>query len=461
MTAISQLVSKQKQFFQTNKTLDVKWRKANLIKLKNEIIKKESLIYEALKKDLNKSEFESYACEVAMVITELSHMIKHIDKYSKRQYVKTPVVHFYSRSYIYQNPFGNVLIISPWNYPFMLSISPLIGAIAAGNTCILKPSAYSENTSNAIKEILNIFEDEYIAVVTGGREENKALLDEKFDFIFFTGSSTVGKLVAQKASNNLTPYILELGGKSPCFVTKDAKLDLAAKRIAWGKTLNSGQTCVAPDYILVEESVKDELIKGLEKYIAKFVTKNSENNSEYTKIVNKNHFNRLCDLIKEEGLVPQCNETTNQIAPIIIANATFDSPCMREELFGPIIPIISYKNIEEAFEKVNSLPRPLASYLFTSSKAVEAKFTSSLYFGGGCINDTIIHLANPEIPFNGVGNSGMGRYHGKDSYFSFSSPKSILKKSTLFDINIRYAPAGNKLKLLKFMFKYFGNFNLK
>lgn len=455
MANIKDIVQNQRDFFSTHQTLDIAFRKSQLKLLQDSIIKNEDKILDALKQDLNKPNFEAYETELGIVYEELSYALKNIDKWTKPSHRKTPLMHFHAVSRIQYDPFGCVLIMSPWNYPFQLAFIPLIGAIAAGNCVTVKPSNYSAATSRVIKEILSVFPAEYISVVEGGRAANTELLDQKFDFIFFTGSPRVGKLVMEKASSHLTPVILELGGKSPCIVDENYNIDLAAKRIAWGKCLNSGQTCVAPDYILVHKSVKTQFISSLIKHINKFYGTDPENNKEYPKIINEQHFNRLVNLIENAGEVigGKYNAETHQIAPAIIDNCTWDSKVMQEEIFGPIFPVIEFDNIKDIAKQINSRPKPLALYLFTNSKAAENYITNHVFYGGGCINDTIVHLANINLPFGGVGNSGMGNYHGKKSFEAFSHSKSILKKCSWIDVPFRYAPYKNKIKLLRLIMR--------
>ncbi len=461
MNNIQTIIQKQRSYFESKQTLDISFRKDALVRLYKNIKKYEGDIFYALKMDLNKSEFEAYATEIGMVYEEIKYMIKHLLALAKPKRKKTPLMHFPSKSYTYKDPFGCVLIMSPWNYPFQLALSPLVGAIAAGNCVIIKPSNYSPTTSIIISRILNIFKDEYICVIEGGRDVNAKLLDEKFDYIFFTGSTTVGKLVMEKASKHLTPITLELGGKSPCIVDKTANIDLAAKCIVWGKLLNAGQTCVAPDYILVDKSIKALLVAAIKKYINQFYGDFPENNNEYPKIINRHHFDRLCKLITSASSTTSNNSTEQfrfdekalRIAPAILENTNWDSEIMQEEIFGPILPIISFNNIDDVISKINSRDKPLALYLFTTSKEIENKVLKFAFYGGGCINDTIIHVGNNNIAFGGVGASGMGKYHGSESFYLFSHTKSIMKKSNLIDINIRYAPYKNKIKILRKILK--------
>lgn len=454
MKDIKEIVKLQKDYYLSGKTLELTFRLNALKKLQAAIKEHENDVFEALKKDLNKAPFESYASEIGLVYTELKDAIHNLYRWNRKKRVRTPIVHFKSTSYIVSEPYGVALIMSPWNYPFQLTIAPLIGAIAGGNCNVIKPSAYSPATSAIIAKIIReSFPEKYIAVIEGGREANQELLKEKFDYIFFTGSVSVGKLVMESASKHLTPVTLELGGKSPCIVAKDADIDLSAKRIIWGKTLNSGQTCVCPDYLLVHRDVKQELINAMKKYITRFYGEEPCRNKEFPRIVNEKHFNRLKNLIDGSEIIcgGDSNEATLQISPTLLDHVTWNDPVMQEEIFGPILPILEYEDIEEVITMVNSHPKPLALYLFTRSKELEDRIVKCVPFGGGCINDTLVHLATSYMPFGGVGDSGMGGYHGKWSFDTFTHKKSILKKSNMLDINIRYAPYKDKLKLLKKM----------
>lgn len=440
---IQNLVRKQRAYFHSGATLPVANRKAALEKLKRSIQKHETEIALALRADLGKSGFESYMCETGMVLSEISYMLKHIQAYAKEKTVWTPLAQFCSRSYKKPSPYGVVLIMSPWNYPFMLTLDPLVDALAAGNTAIVKPSAYSPKTSEIIETIIKeCFSESYVSVVSGGRKENQALLQEHFDYIFFTGSQTVGKEVMKKASEYLTPVTLELGGKSPCIVTKDANLKLAAKRIAFGKYLNCGQTCVAPDYIYCERSVKDAFIKEVKKQIIRQYSKEPLKNTAYGKIINEKHFDRLCGLIDEKKVVHggKNQKENRQIEPTVLDGVSFADPVMQEEIFGPIMPILVFDSIDEVIKNLHSMPSPLALYIFTSSKQTADKVLSNVSFGGGCVNDTIIHLATSEMGFGGVGASGMGSYHGKVGFDTFSHYKSIVDKKTWLDLPMRYQP---------------------
>lgn len=452
---IGEIVSRQREYFYTDVTKSVSFREAALKKLQSAISRDEGKILDALKKDLNKSPFEGYMTEVGMVLDELRFVIKNIRGWAKNKAAHTPLAQFHAKSFAVPEPYGIALIISPWNYPFQLCIEPLVGAIAAGNCIVIKPSAYATNTSRAVAELISsCFEPEYIAVIEGGREQNTELLKQRFDYIFFTGSVEVGKLVMESASRNLTPVSLELGGKSPCIVDQTADLKCAARRLAFGKYLNAGQTCVAPDYLLIHRSIKDEFVGHLKTAVKEFFP-----NGDYANmpvIINDKHFNRLLGLIKDEKVLLGgiSNSKTRFIEPTILDDITFDSPVMQEEIFGPILPVIVFDTIDQAITSVSERPKPLALYLFTSDKATEQRVLKCLSFGGGCINDTIIHLATPHMGFGGVGNSGMGSYHGKFSFDTFTHYKSIVKKHTWIDLPMRYHPyTKSNFKLLRFFLK--------
>lgn len=456
MFEVKKLLENQKKFFVTGKTKEVSFRINQLKLLYNVICKYEREIIEALRLDLNKSSFEAYETEVGIVLEEIKYTIKHVSNWAKPKHVKTPMMHFLSSSYVYSEAYGSVLIMSPWNYPFQLAMVPLIGAIAAGNCSIVKPSEYSFHTSEIMQTILTeIYEDSFVAIVRGGREANKTLLEEKFDYIFFTGSPQVGRFVMESAAKHLTPVTLELGGKSPCIVDETAKVKLAAKRIVWGKFLNAGQTCVAPDYLLVHKSIKEELILEMNNYIKVFYGESPVTNGDYPKIINQKHFERIIGLMESGCIVTggQTNEVTRQIAPTLLDNVTWESAIMKEEIFGPLLPIIEFENLEDVFMILSTQPKPLAFYYFTTSKQNENYAIHNASFGGGCINDTIIHLSNPNLLFGGVGESGMGQYHGKGSFDTFTHQKSMMKKSNLIDIYLRYPPFKEHLKLLKKIMK--------
>ena len=440
---INSLVTRQRKYFQTGATLPVSVRITALRGLYTAIVKYENEIHDALKKDLGKSGFESYMCETGLVLEEISYMLKHIRRFAGEKRVRTPLSQFHSRSFKKPSPYGVTLIMSPWNYPFMLTLSPLVDALAAGNTAVVKPSAYSPNTSEILRKILSqCFDPQYVAVVTGGRAENTCLLREHFDYIFFTGSQTVGKEVMRNAAEYLTPVTLELGGKSPCIVDQTADIRLAARRIVFGKYLNCGQTCVAPDYIYCHRSVKDSLVKEIQRQIQLQYGEEPLHNPDYGKIINKKHFDRILGLIEEKKIVHGGNSDrdTLRIEPTVLDNVTFADPVMQEEIFGPLMPVLVFDNLDEAITRINAMPHPLALYFFTSDKAAAKDVTSRCGFGGGCINDTIIHLATTEMGFGGFGESGMGAYHGKTGFDTFSHYKSIVDKKTWIDLPMRYQP---------------------
>lgn len=450
---IKQLVANQRIYFSTHKTYDVNYRIVMLKKLYQAIKNHENDICNALKIDLGKSETESYMCEIGMTLSELSYQIKHIKKWSKNKTVPTGLANFPAKSFTVQEPYGCVLVMAPWNYPFMLSMEPMIGALAAGNCCVVKPSAYSPATSAILKLLIEeVFPPEYVAVVEGGRSENTELLNTRFDYIFFTGGVSVGKLVMEKAAANLTPITLELGGKSPCIIDDSCNLKLAATRLVFGKYLNCGQTCVAPDYVMVDEKIKDQFVEQIKIQIQKMYGANPLTNPSYGKIINRKHFDRILGLIDKSKLVygGKSNPNTLQIEPTVLDHVTPEDAIMQEEIFGPILPILTYKTIDEAEKFVTDREKPLALYIFTQKKEVENRFLKYVPFGGGCVNDTIVHLATSEMGFGGVGNSGMGSYHGKKSFDTFSHEKSILKKYGWLDLPMRYQPYQTLyLKLIK------------
>lgn len=441
--SIQELIRKQREYFYTDATLDVNFRINSLKKIQTAIQTHQEQINAALKADLGKSSFESYMCESGLVLNEITYMLKHIRSLAKEKTVPTPLAQFHSRSYMKPSPYGVVLIMSPWNYPFLLTFDPLVEALAAGNTVVLKPSAYSPATSRIICEIVReCFPEQYVAVVTGGREENACLLQEHFDYIFFTGSQSVGKEVMRQASAHLTPVTLELGGKSPCIVDKSANLKLAARRIVFGKYLNCGQTCVAPDYVFCHQDIKDDLLKQIQKQIRKQFGKSPLDNKNYGKIINEKHFSRILNLIDSSKVVTGGNIRleTLQIEPTVMDHVTFEDAVMQEEIFGPVMPLLTFTSMDEVIHKVNSMAHPLALYIFAQDKAIINKVTSECGFGGGCVNDVIIHLATSEMPFGGFGESGMGSYHGKKGFETFSHYKSIVDKKTWIDLPMRYQP---------------------
>jgi len=453
---IQKLLDKQRDFFRSGKTKDLKFRKDSLRRLRNEILKREKDIYKALDEDLRKPEFEVYGSEIYIVLEELSLMLKKLKKWSKPKRIRTNLLNFPSNNRIYRQPYGNCLIISPWNYPLHLSFSPLIGAISAGNTVILKPSELSSNTSKLIFEISDsCFEDEHVAVVEGDAEIATMLLKQKWDYIFYTGSVTKGKIVAKMAAESLTPVTLELGGKNPCIVEKTANLNIAARRIVWGKFLNGGQSCVAPDYVIIHESLKESFINLFKIEINKAYGEDVKSSSDLTRIINRETFNRLLTLIKDEKILcgGEADENDLYIEPCLIDSPSMDSKLMKDEIFGPILPLLTYNNESEINNIISSFERPLSLYIFSSDKSFINRSISKYSFGGGAINDTVIQYINNKLPFGGIGNSGYGAYHGKYTFDTFSHSKSITRKFGWLDIPLKYAPYGNKINILKKILK--------
>lgn len=453
--SIHSTVIRQRAYFRSGATLPLRARKKALNALLKEVTLREGALLAALRKDLGKAAFEGYMTEVGLVKDELRFHLRHLEQWAKDKSVHTPLAQFPSRSWTHAEPYGVTLIMSPWNYPVLLSLAPLIGALSAGNCAVLKPSAYTPASSHALAELVAAsLPPELVTVVEGGREENTALLEEHFDYIFFTGSPEVGRFVMEKAARHLTPVTLELGGKSPCIVTPSADLKMAARRIIFGKLINAGQTCVAPDYILVHESVKDRLVTLLKQEITRFLGEEPLDNPDFPRIVNQKHFDRLTNLLKNCNILFGGASRDGHITPTLVDGADGASPVMQEEIFGPILPIRSYRDLDEVIDFVQDRPKPLALYLFTRSKQTEKTILSRLSFGGGCVNDTIVHLATPHLPFGGVGQSGMGSYHGKASFDTFSHTKSILKKANWLDLPIRYHPyTSSKQKIVRLLLK--------
>lgn len=442
-TEIRGILTRQQEYFQTGATLPVEKRIAALKNLQAAIRAREDEINAALHADLGKSAFEGYMCEVGLTLSELSYMLSHTRRFAREHRVRTPLAQYVSRSYQKPSPRGNVLIMSPWNYPFLLTMDPLIDAIAAGNTAVVKPSAYSPASSAVIAELIaDCFLPEYVSVVTGGREDNACLLEQKFEYIFFTGSQAVGKEVLRHAAEHLTPVALELGGKSPCIVDETAKLPLAARRIVFGKYLNCGQTCVAPDYILCHSSVKAQLVAELKKQITAQFGPEPLENPNYGKIINEKHFDRIRGLIDEQKVVHggEIRPETLQIAPTVMDNVTWADAVMGEEIFGPVLPILTFDSMEEIYALLADKPKPLALYLFSEDRSRVREVTARCAFGGGCVNDVVIHLATSAMGFGGTGESGMGAYHGKAGFDAFSHTKSIVDKKTWIDLPMRYQP---------------------
>lgn len=442
---IDSIVSAQHNYFHTDVTKDVSFRHDALKNLLNAIKENESAIYTALQKDLGKSETESYMTEVGLVVSAIHNALSHLDKWSRPVRCKTPLTHFPAKSYIYKEPYGVVLIMSPWNYPFFLTMSPLIGAIAAGNCAVIKTSRSSVHTSEIIYTILNnTFSSNYIRVLDT-QSDYSEILSCRFDYIFFTGSERVGRIVMRHASENLTPVTLELGGKSPCIIDRSANLKLAAKRIAWGKILNAGQTCVAPDYVVIPSDMKDKFISYLQEYFHQFLK--SSSNEDYARIINLHHFIRLKNLINKTSSVlgGKMDEKTFHIEPAVFTEASFNDDIMKSEIFGPILPIIEYDDLDTVLDIIKRRPKPLACYIFGRNREFQRKVNSTLSFGGGCINDTVMHVANEHLPFGGIGSSGMGNYHGRHSFDTFSHEKSLLVNGFI-DFPFRYPPYSDKKK---------------
>ena len=445
---IRSLLEKQRSFYRTGGTIPVSFRIEQLKKLYAAVKKHENEIHDALKSDLGKSNYESFMCESGLVLSEISFMIRHTRRFAGRKTVDTPLAQFASHSYKQPVPYGNTLIMSPWNYPFLLTMDPLADAIAAGNTAIVKPSAYSPATSEVIQRIIHeCFPPEYVAVVTGGRAENAALLDQKFDFVFFTGSQAVGREVLRRTAEHLTPAVLELGGKSPCIVDGDADIPLAARRIVFGKFLNCGQTCVAPDYILCHSSVKDAFVSEVISQIRKQYGDKPLDNPDYGKIINEKHFHRLCGLIDPKKVVAggETDPHKCRIAPTVMDNVTRDDPVMGEEIFGPVMPILTFDSFETLVDELKDGDKPLVLYLFSHNRRHIRRVTTELSYGGGCVNDVVIHLATSAMGFGGVGESGMGSYHGEEGFRAFSHTKSIVDKKTWMDLPMRYQPYQSRL----------------
>lgn len=454
---IKDILQQQNHFFSSGKTIPAEFRLKQLESLKEAMIRHEADLAAALKEDLGKSRMESYMCEIGLTLSELTWMQKHLRSLMRSKRVSTPAAQFAAKSFRSPSPYGTVLIMSPWNYPVLLTLDPLIDAIAAGNTAVVKPSAYAPCTFDVMKTMIEeCFPAHYVAVVDGGRAENQALLQQRFDMIFFTGGKTVGREVLRHAAEYLTPVTLELGGKSPCIVDSTAKIRLAAKRIVFGKYLNCGQTCVAPDYILCDKRIRDELITAILAEIEKQFGKEPLKNPNYGKIINEKHFERILGLINGEKLVygGQSEPESLRIAPTVLNNITWDDAVMGEEIFGPLLPILTFDTLDEALDTVEAHPHPLALYFFSEDKAAQKKVLDTCRFGGGCINDTIIHLATSDMPFGGVGESGMGSYHGKVGFETFSHYRSIVDKKTWMDLPIRYQKyTGLKEKMMRMFLK--------
>ena len=459
MNTIPDIISSQREFFKSQKTKDLDYRLSLLRALKVEILANEQAVIGALNKDFKKSEFEGYLSEFGIVISELNFAIKNLKRWAKPKRIKSSLLTFPSKDYLYPEPFGTALIIAPWNYPFLLAIEPLIMAIAAGNTVVIKPSELTENTSKLITRIIkNVFPETIATSIQGGVEISTELLAQKWDYIFFTGSTHVGKIVAQAAAKHLTPVVLELGGKSPCIIDDSVNLKLVARRLVWGKLLNGGQTCIAPDYVIAKSNIKEDLIAVLKTEINKQYGENPENSLDFPRIVNKNNTKRLETLLQDSNIVfgGKINVNECYISPTLVDQPSLNSQLMQEEIFGPILPILTYNTEEDIEHIIWNLEKPLSLYVF-SNKTSFIKSTIEKYsFGGGVINDLLIHFGNHRLPFGGVGASGMGKYHGKHGFNTFSNTKPIVKRGNWFDPSFRYAPYKGKMSLLKLVFKYFG-----
>ena len=454
----SNYIENQENYFRNGNTLPIGKRKKLLKNLKEEILTNEDKIFKALNNDLKKCNYETYLSEIGILITEIDLFLKNIEKWAKPKRVKSSLLSFPSSDYIYSEPYGKVLVISPWNYPFQLAILPVLSAVAAGNTVVLKPSEHAPHTSKLVKEILeSVFEKSHVLVIEGAAETASKLLEYRWDYIFFTGSVRIGKIVAAAAAKHLTPTTLELGGKNPCIIDDTIDLRLASRRIVWGKFINAGQTCIAPDFLIVKRNIKDKLITHLSEEIEKAYGKNPKQSEDYPRIVNKTNLSRLSNMIKDTKILfgGEYDIETRYFSPTIIDEPRIDSPIMDEEIFGPILPIISYDKENQIEELISKYEKPLALYVFSSNKKFSEKIIRKYSFGGGAINDTIIQVGNPNLPFGGVGHSGIGKYHGKTSFDQLSHKKAIVKKGNWLDIKIRYAPYKGKLGYVKKFFKLF------
>ena len=455
---LDRLLEKQREFFHTSTTLDVDFRIKQLKLLKSLIKTNEDRFIKALKEDSGKSEFEAYATEIGLVYDSISNMTKRLPKWSKRQKVPVPFTQFASKAYICKEPYGSVLIIGPFNYPFQLLIEPLVGAIAAGNCAVLKPSENAPAISSLVSELIgNNFPSNYISVIEGGLEETSLLINARFDYMFFTGSVKVGKIVMEAAGRNLIPVTLELGGKSPCIIDESANLKLAAKRVAWGKFMNAGQTCIAPDYLYVHKNVMEGFVSLLKDTIVEFYGKDIQVSRDFGRIVNEGHARRLADIIEQDKQKiiygGEYNIAEKYIAPTIFSNVTYDDAAMQDELFGPLVPIMEYESLGTIIDEINNHPKPLALYIFSENRNVIDNLVKRVSFGGGCVNDTISHVATNSLPFGGVGNSGIGAYHGKYSFDTFSHSKSILEKPTWFEHGLTFPPYKSRVKMIRRLLK--------
>jgi len=453
VTAISaaELVAAQRAYFESGATRSVDFRLQQLANFKKAILDHEGGIYEALKRDFNKPVFETYTSEIGLVLEEIGVMQKNLKSWATPEFVSTAIGNFPARSYIYPDPYGVTLVIGAWNYPFQLTLLPVVGAIAAGNTVVIKPPRIARNTYDIIVRIISgCFDPRYVSCLDV-HTDNSEMLAQRYDYIFFTGGTQVGKIVARAAAEYLTPTTLELGGKSPCIVDETASLEVAARRIVWGKSLNAGQTCVAPDYLLVHEKVKDKLFAHMKAVVKEFYGDNPTTSADYAHIINEKHFHRLADMLTGGTIVygGVTNESKRYIAPTLITGIGFDHPLMEDEIFGPILPAFTFRNLDEALGIVKRYEKPLAFYIFSNSYKNQQRCMNEVQFGGGCINDTVAHLLNHELPFGGVGSSGVGAYHGKHSFDTFTHYKGVMNKVTWPDIPLRYPPYNGKLGIIK------------
>ncbi|WP_441000812.1 aldehyde dehydrogenase [Fodinibius sp. SL11] len=454
---MEELVQRQHRFFNSAKTADIPFRKQQLTKLKGILKSHEEEVFEALYQDFQKPVFETYTTELFILYQEIDHLIAHVGRWAKTKKVKNSLINFPSKNYVKPQPYGVTLVISPWNYPLQLALNPALGAIAAGNTVIIKPSEHSPNTSKLLVELINDnFDHGFFHVVEGDAQTTQTLLSEPLDYIFFTGSTHVGKIIMKSAAEQLTPLTLELGGKSPAIVDHSADLPLAAKRIAWGKFINAGQTCVSPDFVYAHRSLHEKLCQLIKNEIQAFYGADPSQSSDFARIINDKHFKRLTDLIEPDKVFygGDTDADSRYIEPTIMTDISWDDAVMQEEIFGPILPVLSFNSTNEVISVLQTKPKPLAIYLFSTNQQNQDMVMENLQFGGGCINDTVAHLGNTNLPFGGIGNSGFGMYHGKTSFDTFSHSKSIMKKSNWLDIPLRYPPYDGKLKWLKKLTKF-------
>ncbi len=451
------LTSRQRAFFKTGRTMDIKFRIGQLKKLYNALKEHEQELIDAVHADFRKPEFETYATEIGLVLDDIKFILKRLPRLMRKKMVRSNLASWPAKSCILFEPYGVTLIIGAWNYPILLVLLPLVGAMAAGNTIIIKPSELSFHTSSAIKRILeSVFEPDYLAVLEGGPETTRALLRQHLDYIFFTGSQKVGKIVMEAAAKTLVPFTLELGGKSPCIVDEDANLKRASDRIIWGKFVNAGQTCVAPDYLYIHEKIKDAFVDRLKQSIRKKYGEDPKKSPDYARIINGKHFIRLQQLLSDANILAggEADESERYIAPTLVDKINWSNPLMQEEIFGPVLPVLTFRDLDDVIREIKAQPKPLALYYFSSSKTKQQKIMREISFGGGCINDTLLQFSNSELPVGGVGSSGVGQYHGEESFYTFSHKKSIVNKSTRIDVPLRYPPYEGRLKWVKLLFRH-------